>query len=112
MAHREHDVDRRARCLLFAAARRCVADPASGLTPDPRRRRQGTLLTVFSDDPLTITAAALALALVALVAAYLPAAPATRVSLLNGLRADEEPANRPLTGTFGAVVVAYCTGTR
>ena len=52
-------------------------------------RTAGTLLFGLQpSDPLTIAAAALALALVALVAAYLPAARATRVSPLDGLRAD------------------------
>jgi len=40
------------------------------------------------NDPLTFAASAFVLAMVALVAAYLPAARATRVSPLDGLRAD------------------------
>ena len=52
-------------------------------------RTAGTLLFGLQpNDPLTIAASALALALVALAAAYLPAARATRVSPLDGLRAD------------------------
>jgi predicted permease len=52
-------------------------------------RTAGTLLFGLQpSDPLTIVAAALALGLVALAAAYLPAARATRVSPLDGLRAD------------------------
>jgi ABC-type antimicrobial peptide transport system permease subunit len=52
-------------------------------------RAAGTLLFGLQPhDPLSLAAAAAALALVALAAAYLPAARATRVSPLEGLRAD------------------------
>ncbi len=52
-------------------------------------RTAGALLFGLQpSDPLTFVASALALALVALAAAYLPAARATRVSPLDGLRAD------------------------
>jgi putative ABC transport system permease protein len=52
-------------------------------------RTAGTLLFGLQpNDPLTFAASAFVLAMVALAAAYLPAARATRVSPLDGLRAD------------------------
>jgi ABC-type antimicrobial peptide transport system permease subunit len=52
-------------------------------------RTAGTLLFGLQpNDPLSFAISVLALGIVALVAAYLPAARATRMSPLDGLRAD------------------------